>query len=263
MAADTQESSGNYMKSDQTKLLSFMSFGSGAGKPDTLHPGACVVAGAGDSGHVRSLALKLGSKFLDSPDIRLSPIPKGIYIEPVIEEVMGVFYKKHIVPFASYPASQRPDVEMMMGMFRNHELRLFVTEKTALVGSMPYAAIGIGCTYAKLLLGKLWADLPAKELEVLAAYVIFMVKESVEDCGKYTTIATLHGSRIVDEAGTNKLLPPETSLTYTPWNHIDQWERNFKTTWVHAEKEVITKLIKEDAYGPTPEKFRKQRPGAR
>ena len=122
--------------------------------------------------------------------------------------------------------------------------------------------ISIGCTYAKPLLDKFWDDLPAKELEVLAAYVIFMVKEAVEGCGKYTTIATIHGSKMVEKDGTSKIVPPEISLTYTPWNHIDQWERNFKTTWAHTEKDTIMKLIKEDAYGPTPEKFRKKRPGA-
>ena len=259
MAADTQESTGNYMKSDETKLLPFISFGSGAVQADTLQPGACVVAGAGDSGYVRALSIKLGQKFLDNPKVRLSSTPQGEHIELLVEEVLVGFYKKHIIPFASYPQSQRPDVEMMMGMFRNHELRLLVTEKTSPVGLRPYEAIGIGCTYAKLLLAKLWAPLPAKELEVLAAYVIFMTKESVEDCGKYTTITTIHGSKIGDTPSGSLLRPPDHSVTSTPWNHIDQWERSFKTTWAQTEKNAIMELIKQDAYGPTPEKFRKRR----
>lgn len=263
MAADTQESTGNYLKADKQKLLSFSHFGSGVGKVNTLTPGACVVAGAGDSGYVRALMMKMGQKFLDNPDVRLSVTPSAEHIETIMEGLLESFYKKHIIPFAAFPSSQRPDVEMMFGMYRRHELRLFTTEKTVLIGSMPFAAIGMGSTYASLLLDRLWSPLPARELEVLAAYAVFMAKESVEDCGKYTMITTIHGSRQIQGVGGMELHGPETSLSYTPWNHIDQWERSFRTTWAQTEKQAIMELIKHDANGPTPEKFRKRRPNVR
>lgn len=265
MATDTQESSGNYMKTDQQKLMTFCAHSSGTGTATLLQPGACIVAGAGDSGYVRALRAKMGMAFLDNPEVRLSKGLDENYIEPLFEGELQKFYSNHILPFAAYPSRDRPDVEMMIGAFRNHELRLYVTEKTALIGLNPYEAIGIGCTYAKLLLDRLWEPhLPAQELAALAAYIIFMTKESVENCGKYTTIATIYGSKVVvqDKSGP-QVHPPHQSVTYTPWNHIDQWERNFRTTWATAEKRCVLNLLKDEAYGPTPEKFRKRRPNIR
>ena len=62
-----------------------MTLGSGAGKVNTLSPGACVVSGAGDSGYVRALSLKLGEAYMNHPDVRLSEAPKQVHINLLIE----------------------------------------------------------------------------------------------------------------------------------------------------------------------------------
>jgi hypothetical protein len=244
IAADTQESTGNYMKGSRTKMMSFASHQIGQPELGSL-AGVCVISGAGDSGYVHALTEELGSTFLNNPDLLTVINPKQASLQEKFSERLRRFYKDHIIPFASFPSRDRPDVEMLIGIYRKFQLSLFVTEKTTLIMAPAYKAIGMGSTFAELLLDKLWELSPVNQLEVLAAYIIFMAKESVESCGKYTQIVTIKGPKMIDSPTGSKLLPPTPPMSHVPWNRIYDWERSFRTVWANTEHQAIWDLIRQ------------------
>jgi hypothetical protein len=242
IAADTQESTGDYMKGDQSKLMSFASMQ--AGKPEVGSlAGACVISGAGDSGYVRALTIELGSVFLANQDTVAINVGAQESLQCKFQECLRKFYKEHVIPFASFPFKDRPDVEMLLGIYRRFGLSLFVTERTLVNMVVPYKAIGMGYVFAELLLKKLYRRATVQQLELLAAYIVFMTKESVETCGKYTQITTIHGARMLETPEGAKMLPPLHSISHTPWEKIDNWERSFRTEWWQAEHAAIWTLI--------------------
>jgi hypothetical protein len=241
VAADTEESSG-YMKSSEAKILSVLD-GVQLGKQTkpNFPTGACLISGAGDSGYVTALMYELAEVFLDKKDLVDKPLQKAF------QTCIKDFHTEHIIPFASYPGADRPGVEMLIAFNRNHRSGLLVSEKSAVFRKMPYKAVGIGSVYAEILLHRLWKHADVKTTQILAAYIVFMVKESIEGCGKYTQVTTLLGSTIVPTEESSMLVPAEHPVSHMPWNEIDDLEREFRTTWAAAEKETIWKLVKEHA----------------
>ena len=252
IASDTQESGSSLLKGEKTKMLSFSSFNLGTPELGSM-AGACVISGAGDSGYVRALTEKMGGAFLDNKEGRSEEIKNKL------EEILARFYKEHVIPFASFPSKDRPDVELLIGFYRKFHLDLFVTEKTVMTRAIPYKAIGIGSVFAELLLGRLWRMSSAKEAEILAAYIVFMAKESVEYVGKYTQITTIHGAKVIDSPEGSRLLPPVPPLSHTPWARIDAWERSFRTVWGAAEQNTIWELIAEEMQDDDPPNKSKQK----
>lgn len=244
MAADTQVSTGGDLKGSQSKLLSFASHDADKPEAGSL-AGICVVSGAGDSGYVQALTEELGFVFLDNPKLMTMRIGKNstASLRSEFLKCLQHFYKQHVIPFASFPARDRPEVEMLLGVYRHHILAMFSTEKTTINHVSAYKAIGIGATFAELLLDRLWKSSSVNELEVLAAYVMFLVKESVEGCGKYTQIITINGSKVIQSSKGAELQPPNPPMAYVPWNVIDTWERSFRTDWAQSEHSLIWELI--------------------
>jgi len=241
VAADTEESSG-YMKSSETKILSVLG-GVQLGKQTkpNVATGACLISGAGDSGYVTALMYELADVFLDQKTLVDKPLQKAF------QACIKNFHAEHIIPFAGYPRVDRPSVEMLIAFNRKHRSGLLISEKSALFKKMPYKAVGAGSIYAEILLHRLWGHADVKSTQILAAYVVFMVKESIEGCGKYKQITTLHGSTIVPMEESSMLMPAEHPVSHMPWNEIDDLEREFRTTWAGAERETIWKLVKEHA----------------
>ncbi len=258
IASDTQESTGDYMKGARTKMMSFASLDLGDNKGRApSKSGTCTVAGAGDSGYVRALMQNIGDTFLSNPDApSYKVMGKEIDLQVKFEDCLKSFYKEHVIPFAAYPSRDRPDVEFLIGLYRKYDLKLFKSEKTALVHAMPYGAIGIGCTFAELLLNRLYRMSTVAELAVLAAYVIFMVKESVENCGKFTMISIVHGARQIDSPEGMRLVPPWPGTEHIGQNRIEVWERAFRSEWAVAEHSAIWEKVAETAkplrVGPAP-----------
>jgi len=240
MAADTQESTGDYMKGEKRKVAAFAFTES---HPD--YPvGVCVISGAGDSGYVRALTMKLGMTFGKNKDLMPTlMVPNGdLGLEDKFAECLQKFYKEDIVPFAHFPERSRPDVEMLIAVRRKGLMDLFSTEKTTITQVLPYKAIGLGSVFAELMLNRLWDSASVAQLELLAAYVVFMAKESIESCGKYTTIATIHTATVVDTPSGSRFQPPGPAV-YVKRDTIEEWEHLFRYEWWKAEKDVIWKLI--------------------
>jgi hypothetical protein len=199
VAADTEESDG-YLKTAESKIRVSSSVDSSAGSAN-LTPGigvptrtgtsaATAVAGAGTASYIDAVSEALWSPCIDhahEDDQKLID---------AIAAPLGTFYREHVVPFAAYPALERPDFELLIAATHRsaapqNRHRLFVTDKTSIRRCVPYAAIGVGGMFARVLLKRLYPGVYRSgvgAVAALAAYVAFQVKESVPGCGKFTEI---------------------------------------------------------------------------
>jgi len=241
VAADTQESTGDYMKGAKGKMACFY-----------VHDGdwadSCIVAGAGDSGHVHALIEELGQTFQAAdPKMQIYSFAKKSppSLQSEFRDCVKRFYKEHIIPFSSYPERKRPDVEMLIACQRKTMMGIFTSEKTVVNHSSPYKAIGFGSTFAELFLTKLWDGMSIEQAEILAAYVVFLAKESVESCGKFTTIASVRGPKIENNRSGSRLLPTK-GAKFIDQEKIEKWEHSFRKKWWKAEREKIISLIDEE-----------------
>jgi len=245
IAADTEESSG-YLKSESTKILTVLGqVQLGSGNATAHHPsrGACLISGAGNADYIDGLKEELASVFLDNPDLA------GKELQKKLGSCVKEFYRDHVIPFAGFPEDQRPDVRMFIAVQRKFQLSLFFTNRSVIGHALPYKAVGIGCVFAQNLLNRLWEPAATKEIQVLAAYVVFAVKEAVEGCGKLTNIATLHGPKLVQGESGAQLVAPSPAVSHMPSNVIEDLEKEFRTEWATAEHETIWTRIKQSVSG--------------
>lgn len=248
VAADTQESIGDYLKGVKGKMSCFYTHDKGWAE-------SCIVAGAGDSGYVQALMEELGQTYQAAdPIMHVYHLGKNTpSLQSEFRDCIKRFYKEHIIPFAAYPERKRPDVEMLIACQRKTMMGIFTSEKTVVNHSPTYKAIGLGSTFAELLLGKLWGVISIDQAEILAAYVVFMAKESVDSCGKFTTISTIRGPKIEDAPSGNRLLPT-TEARFVHPTKIEEWEHSFKKKWWKAEREKIISMIDEELLIDAPPK---------
>jgi hypothetical protein len=253
VAADTEEISG-YLKSSQPKIITVGS-GIQLGKTSgsSLTGGACIIAGAGDAGYIDSLKMELADVFLDNKKLVHKPLQKAV------EKCVRDFHVNHVIPFGAFPRSDRPEVEMLIGIQRGPNSMLLATEKSTVRKVMPYEAIGMGSVFAKILLQKFWKLSSVKITQILAAYIVFMAKESVESCGKFTTITTLHGWNMVDSPGGSKLFPPTRAISHMNWQEIDDLETIFRSQLLRAEQEALWGIITQAAIPVRPLAHRKSK----
>jgi hypothetical protein len=245
VAADTQESTGDLLKGDRQKMWSFCG-GSVLDLSTASFGGGCIVTGAGDSGCVTSLIEQLGFIFMGRKDLSVMGFPNDPIdtLHGELSACLKSFYKEHIIPFAAFPSRDRPEVEMLIAFYRAYIPYVFYTEKTVLIPARRYKAIGIGSTFAELLLGQFWRDqMSVTEAELLAAYVVFMAKESVESCGKYTSMLTLDGQKFSPRGKDIE----HDGIRWTPWKTIALWEELFRTKWRDAECDLMKKQLEEQA----------------
>jgi hypothetical protein len=114
------------------------------------------------------------------------------------------FYKNHILPFAAFPAVERPELAMLVASYRSACKRIFVSEMTTVrMLQQGWAAVGAGQFFADTLMSQLWA-VPSKNTgspidlriaQLMAVYVLFRVKEFISGCGKRTTLTVLPNQR--------------------------------------------------------------------
>lgn len=153
--------------------------------------GSCVIASAGLVGYTDSCAGLLTRTF--SADKGRG----GAKLKEAFEANLKKFNRDHVLPFAKYPAEDRPYVEFIIATERNHQLALWHTTHTVVSDGAPYAAIGCATQHALAILKNLYR-LPMLDLwqsVLLAAYVLFQVKESDIYCGGHTDIYYIRNDR--------------------------------------------------------------------
>jgi hypothetical protein len=179
LAADTQETYPGALKVDQGKILAATDW------PEGRFLGACAVTGAGTATHLDSIQQQLCGTYLAQKPSTLDAL------QQMLAAQLLAFNKQHIVPFAAWPEYDRPECSLVIAAAREGQFNLWTTEKSAM-RSVPFGTVGIGAAHAHYLLHRLWrADERLITIVMLAAYVMYFVKQSVEGCGKDTHIVAI------------------------------------------------------------------------
>jgi hypothetical protein len=105
------------------------------------------------------------------------------------EQRIKAFHNDHVIPFASY-GQDRPEVWMLLAAQESNGARTLLTSEGSVVNEQfGCAAVGVGATYANLLLNRLMSMVDLWGAAFLAIYVAFCVKEFIDGCGKDTDVA--------------------------------------------------------------------------
>src|SRR5439155_12638695 len=112
----------------------------------------CAIAGAGNAGYLDTITPMLVADFQRTVDSD----------EDTIQDAFGKtvrqFYLDHVAPFGNLPIHERPDFSVLIGV--THKDRrpplLFVSEKTALRRGAEHVAVGVGASFATMLLKRWW-----------------------------------------------------------------------------------------------------------
>lgn len=185
LAADTQETAGPF-KTDQRKIATWP-------LPETCAAGkahrACPIAGAGYAGYIdrasQDLIRLFGSKRTTSKNWSAQ-----------VEDYLSSFYKRHVIPFGA-----RDDLDfslLIVGQFED-SAPMMSTNRTVIIQGSPALAIGYGELTAKTLLHQVGSVLlDAKSAALLAAYIVYRVKQSVETCGHKTQVVVVQACQAKD-----------------------------------------------------------------
>lgn len=229
LAADTEESIAGWMKTSQTKLDLAVSAG-----------GIVVVSGAGTAGYIDSAAQRVHSAFQ-----KMDPADNDY--ERLIERTLRRFHREHVIPFGACQPNERPELFLLIGVHRKGRNALFTTEKSAVRSCRDkdnYVAIGAGGFYARSLLGQYYAwELDLQTAEILAAYVLFRVKNSIGGCGGHTEMCRMHAE------GVEFVNPRYIDALEQRFRDLERLERSsfyyvvgghaYHSTWVSEQADVL------------------------
>jgi hypothetical protein len=208
-ATDTQGTYTSGEKVDSGKIM-------GAWRANPL--GAINVAGAGnDSHYMKALSQEIVQDFKNVTGT-------VDQLEKKLRETAGAFYKDHVFPFVGkLEDANVPDYSLLVATRHEATSKLWNIEGTVFTESSLFDCIGIGSPVAEMLLNKLYPLYPTLDsLAVLAAYVIYRVKSSVDGCGLNTEIRFIHADR----------------PGMVPFELIEKWEALFRK-YERLESEVF------------------------
>jgi hypothetical protein len=112
------------------------------------------------------------------------------------------FHVDHIAPFppSDYP-NDGPAVSLIIATEQHVKVSgqtrylhgLWATEKSIMARYHEFAAVGVGAGHATNLLNRLWLDRDMNLVgtAILAAFIVFHVKDYVDGCGNYTDLVAI------------------------------------------------------------------------
>jgi hypothetical protein len=234
IASDAQESKGDLKRSTQ-KIFTFMgpiSPGSNPSPPSF----ACALTGAGDAGYLDAFFADVLYN-IDTKTTRKD-------FKKFLADKILTFHRQHIFPLAA--AQYPPEIDVLIGVYVELAAHIFVSRGSALSQLFPDVAVGIGAHFAMGLIDDLSGCRNLKETELLAAYIVSRTKESIEGCGKYTQIVSLHNAIVEEGESGSRLVPPLVPLTFVSDEQIQKWERSFDRRWAAHSRRLIEDLIQEE-----------------
>jgi len=193
LAADTEMTAGN-TKFNHGKLSATLC---------RLDPGSprrqFIFGAAGTLDLSRTLVDRLRGRINAEPEIDTKEAFRS-----QCETILGDFHAQHVAPFAAYPAYERPGVDLLVGMLMDRAdlpvgLQQACAEVSLICGTGTTCtreearAIGIGAEYASSLLARMYQHprMDVWHTILLAAYVVYLTKQSVCGCGGETDIWAL------------------------------------------------------------------------
>ncbi len=199
-ATDTQETYGSGEKVESGKIISF----------SRLSPlGNISIAGAGDSQYITAASQEISRKFQ-------SFAGNFDELEVAIKETARSFYNDHVMPFVGkFQDDNVPDYSLLVAATHEEMGRLWSVDRTMVTDSALFECIGSGKPAADSLLSRLYPRYPSLDsLAILAAYVIYKVKSSVDGCGLKTEIRFMQRGRF--------------GVGFVPSERIEEWEALFR-----------------------------------
>lgn len=227
LAADSEESTGyaGGVKTSSVKIATGIS-----GAPIGYQVSAAI-SGAGRA------------RYLDSAkDCLIMPV-LGTYadnydaVKASIDGSLGEFYAKHVIPFASLPDHDRPEISLIIARQCAGQLSLWTTDKNTVQRCFKYGAVGAGAAYATLLLSRYIYPLNIAQGKMVAAHTIFRVKEAIEGCGKRTDILSLRGGQ----------------AQYMPLRDVERLEQLFEE-WANVEAGLFHYVMGHEGLEPNSSK---------
>jgi hypothetical protein len=193
LAADTQVGITEYLKTSGGKIAY------GVRRPASAQSmsitSGFAVTGAGNAAYIEHVQRELVNGFLENPEFPQDMPALRKYLDAWLLD----FYRDHVVPFAQYPSNERPDIWLLLAAQIGPKYLLLSTEKNAVTDSGLCAAVGAGAMYARILFNRLCRFTDTTSAMLLAAYVVFHVKECIDGCGNETDIVILknNGARYI------------------------------------------------------------------
>ena len=233
LAADSQETARNFMKTDVGKIMGL------AYTSQTDGMGAIGIAGAGHPGYIDTFGDQLRGLF-DGSRPQNADETTG-----TMAAALEDFYAKHVIPFDRYPPEDRPDFQLLIALQRRNKIKLLVTHLSVLHTVSFHTSIGIGAVHANTLLDRYYRhDLSISVAARLAAYAIFQVKRSVDGCGHFTQLAVIQKNWI----------------DLTDVEVTQEWERRFRD-YEESESRLLQFVLgaEEESSGSLSSMFRKHR----
>ena len=197
-ATDTQETYGTGQVVNSGKII-------GVWRREPL--GALNVTGAGDAPYIDAVAQDIVRRFRDFTG-------DAVQWEMLLRSIVRDFYRTNIRPFVGRVESESVPIASLLVSSRHLGTSgLWATHDALVTESIPFGCVGIGRPVAESLLTRFMPMYPTLDaIAVLAAYVIYRVKASVEGCGLNTEIRFIFRDRV-------GIVPSET---------IDGWESLFR-----------------------------------
>lgn len=148
---------------------------------DDSKGGRIIVTGSGNTHYLQSAAYSIGKIFTEHPDDPL------IELEPTMQAFLETFYENHVTPFSTTP--DPPDIALIIGASRGSESKGWISQNNILnQWRVTHAAVGIGEIHARAVLGTLAHACDFESAKIMAAYVVWLVKQRIAYCGKDTHI---------------------------------------------------------------------------
>jgi hypothetical protein len=180
IAADTQHSA-DTEKLGQGKIATHVYPRSGTDRR------IISITGSGDSFYLEALQTELADTFSTMDDISSMGD-----VRVAFSRCLKRFYKEHIA--LTPDLQQRPEVELIIAA-RSGELReMWVTKRNRISVARSPVAVGLGGTYAQSLLGNMCLPQQPETAMLLAAYVVFLVKQRNLWVGMDTQVLCLDDS---------------------------------------------------------------------
>jgi 20S proteasome alpha/beta subunit len=210
IAADREEGDG-YFKHDVGKIRATFRGRSPVGQ--------IAIAGAGSGPYIDEVSKLLTDEFCEEQSGRAELLKKH-----------REYYKGVVRPMAVY-GTNAPDYGLIVGTTGgNTGTNIYSTSGLAFNEIQDYEAIGVGAMVANSWFSRLFDRVPVKWGVILAAYVVFQVKQSVPGCGHGTDILILSNN---PAPFPSRVLP----------QGVRKWEELFSTKLRVLDRELFHHVI--------------------
>ena len=175
IAADTQLSMG-YLKTTAGKVT----WAAKTEVPPGSNRTEIIVSGAGAEFSIKHLGQEITSEFMETPAV----MPAQHVGNVLRKSVLG-FHKQHVTPHGKDGSL---DVWMIVGATDKIGKHLWVTDRSVTKEESRFGAVGVGLGMARIVMEQMYAPVDTVGAILLASYVIWRVKHSMDGVGDETDI---------------------------------------------------------------------------